>query len=87
MRIIGVVSACNDGHAYKILEELVSEGLLDWFELDGREDIPFDEINSRYDAVVDCEGYLTMDEDFVGELSDLIHNSRDIHTFSFEAER
>ena len=87
MRIIGVVSACNDGHAYKILEELVLEGLLDWFELDGREDIPSDEINSRYDAVVDCEGYLTMDEDFVGELSDLVHNSRGVHTFSFEAER
>ena len=86
MKINGVVNARHEGHAYKILQDLISEGILEYFELDGREDISFDEINSRYDAVVDSEGYLTMAEDYPTGLSDLLYKSRGTKTFSFEAE-
>ncbi len=86
MRINGVVSARHEGHAYKILMDLTSEGVLEYFELDGREDIPSEEINSRFDAVVDSEGYLTMAGDYPNDLADLLYDSRSTKTFSFEAE-
>lgn len=86
MKIYGVVTAKHEKQAKAILIDLVNEGILDYYDLDGREDIDFDEINSRYDAVVDNDGCLTMDEDFVGDLSDLVYATRGIHTFGFKAE-
>ena len=86
MKIYGVVVARHEGQAKAILMDLVNEGVLDYFDLDGREDLEFDEINSRYDAVVDNDGCLTMDEDFIGDLSNLIYIVRGMHTFGFEAE-
>lgn len=86
MRIYGVVTAANERQADTILMDLVNENILDYYELNCREDIPFDEINRDYNAVVDNEGYLTLDTDIIGDLSDLVHCGRDLHTFGFEAE-
>lgn len=86
MKINGVVTAKNEKQAEAILMDLVNEGVLDYFDLDGREDLEFDEINTQYDAVVDNDGCLTMDDDFIGDLSNLIYVVRGMHTFGFEAE-
>lgn len=86
MRIYGVVTAANEKQAKTILMNLVNENILDHYELDYCEDIPSDEINRDYNAVVDNEGYLTLDTDIVGDLSDLVHCGRDLRTFGFEAE-
>lgn len=86
MKIFGVVTAKHEGQAKAILMDLVNEGILDYYDLDGREDLPSYEIDERYDAVVDNDGYLTTDEDIVGDLSDLVYCSKDMHTFGFEAE-
>lgn len=86
MKIFGVVAAKHEEQAKAILMDLVKEGILDYFDLDGREDLEFDEINTQYDAVVDNDGCLTMDEDFIGDLSSLICVVRGMHTFGFEAE-
>jgi len=73
--------------ANAILMDLVKEYILDYYELDNRQDMSSDEINRDYDAVVDEEGYLTLDTDIYGDLSDLMHCGRDfLHTFGFEAE-
>ncbi|MBR1695540.1 MAG: hypothetical protein IJ709_09105 [Selenomonas sp.] len=86
MRIYGVVTAENENRADAILMDLVNENILDYYELNCREDIPLDEINRDYNAVVDNEGYLTLDTDIIGGLSDLVHCGRDLRTFGFEAE-
>lgn len=86
MKINGVVTAKHETQAKAILMDLVNEGILDYFDLDGREDLEFDEINTQYDAVVDNDGCLTMDDDFIGDLSNLIYVVRGMHTFGFEAE-
>jgi len=86
MKIYGVIMASNTAQADAILMDLVNENILDYYELNGREDMSSDEINERYNAVVDNEGCLTLDEDFIGNLSDLIYRGRDMHTFGFEAE-
>lgn len=86
MKIYGVIMASNTAQADAILMDLVNENILDYYELNGREDISSDEINERYDAVVDNEGCLTLDEDFIGDLSNLIYRGRDMHIFGFEAE-
>ena len=86
MKIFGVVAAKHEEQAKAILMDLVKEGILDYFDLDGRENLPSYEINERYDAVVDNDGCLTMDEDFIGDLSDLVYCSNGMHTFGFEAE-
>ena len=51
-----------------------------------KEDLDYDEINSKYDAVVDNEGYLTTGEEYTGDLTDLLYNMHGLHTYSFEAE-
>ncbi len=76
----------NENRADTILTDLVNEDILDSYELDGREDMSSDEINGDYDAVVDNEGYLTLDTDIVGDLSDLVYRAHNMHTFGFEAE-
>ena len=86
MKIFGVVMAKHEGQAKAILMDLVNEGILDYYDLDGREDLPSYEINERYDAVVDNDGYLTTDEDIIGDLSDLVYCNEGMHTFGFEAE-
>lgn len=86
MKIFGVVMAKHEEQAKAILMDLVNEDILDYYDLDGREDLPSYEINERYDAVVDNDGYLTTDEDIVGDLSDLVYCGKGMHTFGFEAE-
>lgn len=87
MRIYGVVTAANEKQADAILMDLVNENILDYYELNCREDISSDEIDRDYNAVVDNEGYLTLDTDIIGDLSDLVHcGGRDLRTFGFEAE-
>ena len=86
MKIYGVVAAKHEGQAKAILMDLVSEGILDYYELDGKEDLDYDEINSKYDALVDNEGYLTTGEEYTGDLTDLLYNMHGLHTYSFEAE-
>ena len=83
MQINGIVTANHDGQAYKILMDLVNEGILDHFELDGRENISDDEINNQYDAVVDQDGFLNLSEDYDCPLSEVTAGA---HTFGFEAE-
>jgi len=86
MKIYGVVAAKHEKQADAILMDLVNENILDYYELDGREDLDYDEINSKYDAVVDNEGYLTTGEEYAGDLTDLLYNMHGLHTYSFEAE-
>lgn len=86
MRIYGVVSAKHEKQAEAILMDLVHEDILDYFELDGRTDICANAINTEYDTYVDSEGYLTMEDDIVGDLSDLVYSPKGYHTFGFEAE-
>ena len=86
MKIYGVVAAKHEKQADAILMDLVNENILDYYELDGREDLDYDEINSKYDAVVDNEGYLTTGEEYTGDLTDLLYNMHGLHTYSFEAE-
>lgn len=86
MKIYGVVAAKHEKQADAILMNLVNENILDYYELNCREDMPPDEINRDYNAVVDNEGYLTLDTDIIGDLSDLVHCGRDLRTFGFEAE-
>ena len=86
MKIYGVVAAKHEKQADAILMDLVNENILDYYELDGKEDLDYDEINSKYDAVVDNEGYLTTGEEYTGDLTDLLYNMHGLHTYSFEAE-
>ena len=83
MRIYGVVTAANEKQADAILMDLVNENILDFFELDGRENISDDEINNQYDAVVDQDGLLNLSEDYDCPLSEVTAGA---HTFGFEAE-
>ncbi len=83
MRIYGVVTAANEKQADAILMDLVNENILDFFELDGRENISDDEINNQYDAVVDQDGFLNLSEDYDCPLSEVTAGA---HTFGFEAE-
>lgn len=83
MRIYGIVAAANEKQADAILMDLVNENILDYFELDGRENISDDEINNQYDAVVDQDGLLNLSEDYDCPLSEVIAGA---HTFGFEAE-
>ena len=78
--------AKNEECADAILMSLVTEDILDYYELDGREDMPSDEIDGDYNAVVDDEGYLTLDTDIVGDLSDLAYRAHDNHVYGFVAE-
>lgn len=86
MRIYGVVMAENENRADTILADLVNEDILDYYELDSREDMSSDEINGDYNAVVDDEGYLTLDTDIVGDLSDLVYRAHKNHVYGFVAE-
>jgi len=86
MKIYGVIMAKDEECADAILMDLVNENILDYYELDNHQDMSSHEINERYDAVVDNEGCFTLDEDFIGDLNDLIYRGRDMHTFGFEAE-
>lgn len=83
MKIYGVVTAANEKQANAILMDLVNENILDFFELDGRENISDDEINNQYDAVVDQDGFLNLSEDYDCPLSEVTAGA---HTFGFEAE-
>lgn len=76
----------NENRANTILIDLINENILDYCELDGRKDMSSDEINGSYNAVVDSEGYLTLDTDIVGDLSDLVYRTRDNHVYGFVAE-
>jgi hypothetical protein len=78
--------AKNEECADAILMSLVTEDILDYYELNGREDMPSDEIDGDYNAVVDDEGYLTLDTDIVGDLSDLVYRAHDNHIYGFVAE-
>lgn len=84
MKIYGIVTANHDGHAHKILMELVNEGVLEHFTLDGHENIPGDEVDEKYDAVVDQDGCLNLAEDY-GDCP-LSEVTAGAHTFGFEAE-
>lgn len=69
-----------------ILMDLVKEDILDYYELDNRQDMSSHEINRDYDAVVDDQGYLTLDTDIIGDLSDLVYCARGNHIYGFVAE-
>lgn len=86
MRIYGVIMAKDEECADAILMDLVKEDILDYYELDNRQDMSFDEINRDYDAVVDDQGYLTLDTDIVGDLSDLVYRAHNNHVYGFVAE-
>lgn len=83
MKIHGVVTAANEKQADAILMDLVNESILDYFELDGCENISDNEINNRYDAVVDQNGFLNLSKDYDRPLSEVTAGA---HTFGFEAE-
>lgn len=82
MNIRGLVDAKHDDHAYKILMELVNEGVLDYFELTGftaeKEDA------DEYDAYVDSDGYLNMAEDYSEPLSEAICQEGILYVFEGE---
>jgi len=64
LEIFGAVMAKNDGHAYKILEDLQREYILDCFDVNGEvHDYEIDGL----EAFVDNEGYLTFEEDMGGK--------------------
>ena len=86
MKIYGVVMAKDEECADAILMSLVTEDILDYYELDNRQDMSSYEINRDYDAVVDDQGYLTLDTDIVGDLSDLVYRARGNHIYGFTAE-
>ena len=87
MMILGLVMAKHEGHAYKILENLQEEYVLDSFELDGNVDPSITDIETGYDAYVNNEGYLTLEKDMDDFISRFIpepHGS--YHLFGFTAE-
>ncbi len=86
MRIYGVVVAKHEKQADAILMDLVKEDILDYYELDNRQDMSLNEIDGEYNAVVDNEGYLTLDTDIVGDLSDLVYRANNNHVYGFVAE-
>lgn len=82
MTITGIVDAKHDGHAHKILMEMVSEGILDHFELTGftaeKEDV------DDFGAYVDMDGYLTLAEDHPASLSEIIYQKGILYIFEAE---
>lgn len=76
----------NKNRADTILADLVNEDTLGYYELDSREDMSSNEINRDYNAVVDNEGYLTLDTDIIGDLSDLVYRAHKNHVYGFVAE-
>lgn len=87
MMILGLVMAKHEGHAYKILENLQEEYVLDSFELDGNVDPSITDIEIGYDAYVNNEGYLTLEKDMDDFISRFIPQPRDsYHLFGFTAE-
>ncbi len=89
MGISGLVNARHSGHAYKILMNLVNEGILDYFDLDGYEmdgavNAQTDYIDETYDAYVDKDGCLNMAEDYEAPLSEVIPQYGKV--FGFDAE-
>ena len=82
MMITGIVDARHDGHAHKILMDLVNEGILDSFELTGftaeKEDA------DNYGAYVDMDGYLNLAEDYSTPLSESIYQEGILHIFEAE---
>ena len=82
MTIRGLVDAKHEGHAYKILMDLVNEGILDYFDVTGHV-VPLDHADD-FDAYVDLDGYLNLAEDYAGPLSDSIYPQEKL--FVFDAE-
>lgn len=79
--------AKNEDHAYKILESLQKENVLDNFELDGNIDPSVTDIEVGYDTYVDSEGYLTLEEDMDDFISRFIPEPYgSYHLFGFSAE-
>ncbi len=87
MIILGLVMAKHEGHAYKILENLQEEYVLDSFELDGNVDPSITDIEIGYDAYVNNEGYLTLEKDMDDFISRFIPKPYgSYHLFGFSAE-
>ena len=87
MMILGLVMAKHEGHAYKILENLQEEYVLDSFELDGNVDPSITDIEVGYDAYVNNEGYLTLERDMDDFISRFIPEPYgSYHLFGFTAE-
>lgn len=85
MLIKGVVNAKNRRQAEDKLRELLDEGILDWYELDDRENIDTIEIDTYYDSYVSNDGYLTLECDLRCSLSSYIGKIED-NLYGFEAE-
>lgn len=63
MEIFGAVMAKNNGHAFKILEGLQREYILDCFAVGKEIDVSNPRSFRYLDAFVDNDGYLTLKED------------------------
>ena len=87
MQIYGLVAAKNESHAYKILEDLQNEYILECFAMEN--EVPYNPIyigEGAYDAYVDSEGYLTLQEDINEYLYDFIPApKKGYHLYGFEA--
>ena len=87
MRINGAVQAKSDRHAYKILQDLLNDYVLDFFEVDGGT-TNISDMDANCDAYVDREGYLTFVEDIPGDkLSTLVYDMPQGYAlYTFEAD-
>lgn len=88
MEISGVVMAKNDGHAYKILEGLQKEYILDYFDVGREIDAGNPHSLDYLEVFIDSEGYITFEEDFSGGrcIKDIIPYLPGYKLFRFTAE-
>ena len=85
MLIKGVVNAKNRRLAENKLRELCDEGILDWYELDDRENLDTIEIDTYYDSYVSNDSYLTLECDLRCSLSSYIGKVEN-NLYGFDAE-
>lgn len=87
MQIHGLVMAKHEGHAYKILEGLQNDYILDYFSLDDSSDPSTEEIETYFDGYVDKDGYLTLERDMDCFISKFVPTPPPgYHLYGFEAE-